>query len=147
MARDDVDVDFLDLLSRAQRRVTRRLASVLGAYGSSVDDWRVLSLLHDGGGRSMSAIAAVTMLPPPTLTKRIDRMVADNLVHRRLDETDRRRVLVVLSPRGNVLHDLLLPHVEREQELIAAAITRNTNLGEFTTALEALADAVPQPAG
>jgi len=40
----------------------------------------VLSFLGDGDGHPMTAIAEFAMLPPPTLTKVVDRMVSLNLV-------------------------------------------------------------------
>ena len=68
--------------------MTGRLAALLTVEGSTLDEWRVLSFLARAGGRPMSAIAEATMLLPPTLTKRVDHMVADGLVHRRVDPGD-----------------------------------------------------------
>jgi DNA-binding MarR family transcriptional regulator len=39
----------------------------------------------------------------PALTKMVDRMVANGLVHRALDQNDQRRVLVFLTDRGAAL--------------------------------------------
>lgn len=52
----------------------------------------------------MSALGAITLLPGPSLTRLIDAMIDDNLVHRRVDETDRRRVLVFATRRGTALY-------------------------------------------
>lgn len=119
MVRTDVDPLLPDLLSRVEREVTRRVAAVLAAEGCTIDEWRVLSLLARTGGRPMTAIAQATLLLPPTLTKRVDRMVADGLVYRRVGVDDRRRVLVLLAPRGRVAHDRLAPLVSQELTLIA----------------------------
>jgi DNA-binding MarR family transcriptional regulator len=40
------------------------------------------------------------LLLAPKLSKLVDRMVSANLVHRRTDHADRRRVLIVVSARG-----------------------------------------------
>jgi DNA-binding MarR family transcriptional regulator len=48
----------------------------------------------------MTEIAEFALLQAPTLTKVVDRMVSANLVLRRPDEVDRRRVLVFASDRG-----------------------------------------------
>lgn len=48
----------------------------------------------------MTEIADFAMLPAPTLTKLMDRMVSDNLVYRRADERDRRRVAPYLAEPG-----------------------------------------------
>ena len=135
-----VDVDLVGLLSRAERAVTARLAAVLEEHGSSLDDWRVLALLSGGGGLPMSAVAEATMLPPPTLTKRVDRLVAANLVHRRVDDTDRRRVLVLLAPRGRATYDRLAPLVQREQERVATAVRQACDPEVLAAGLAALSD-------
>jgi len=82
------------LLSRAERRLTRRLARPLEEEGATVEQWRALVLLADGAGHTMSEIAEFALLPSPSNTRLIDRMVADNLVYRKADMRDRRRVLV-----------------------------------------------------
>jgi MarR family transcriptional regulator, organic hydroperoxide resistance regulator len=123
MVTTDSGQSLPDLLRRVERRVTGRLAALLAVEGSTLDEWRVLSFLARAGGRPMSAIAEATMLLPPTLTKRVDHMVADGLVHRRVDPGDRRRVLVMLSPRGRAAHDRLAPLVAQEEAHIATVAT------------------------
>lgn len=110
------------LLRQADRRVTARLSALLVARGSSLEQWHVLSSLADGAGRAMSEIGATVVLPPPTMSKLIDGMVADNLVYRRVDVSDRRRVLVFLTARGHRLHRRLSPAVERQQEELLGAL-------------------------
>lgn len=48
----------------------------------------------------MAAVAEAAFLPPPTLTKLVDQLVDQNLVYRRVDPLDRRRILAHLTPRG-----------------------------------------------
>src|SRR5438309_589161 len=92
--------DLIHLLSRAEHRAVRRLAAALDAEGCSVEQWRALGFLADGQGRTMTDLADYALLPGPTATKLIDRMVADGLVYRRPDPADRRKVLVYLTERG-----------------------------------------------
>jgi MarR family transcriptional regulator, organic hydroperoxide resistance regulator len=116
------ELDLARSLTLVERRVTARMSAALTAAGGSVEAWRVLSLLADGGGHPMSEIADFALLPPPTLTKVVDRMVSDNLVYRRVDEDDRRRVLVFLSARGRAAHRRMAAAIEDEREgLVAAA--------------------------
>ncbi|MGW0613191.1 MarR family winged helix-turn-helix transcriptional regulator [Streptomyces sp. NPDC002788] len=91
---------LVQLLTRAERLAARRLQAALEEEGCSLDAWRVLALLSDGEGHHMTGIAAAAFLPPPTLTKLVDQLVDQNLVHRRVDPFDRRRVLAHLTPRG-----------------------------------------------
>lgn len=92
--------DLVQLLTRAERLAARRLQAALEAEGCSLETWRVLGLLSDGQGHHMTPIAEAAFLPPPTLTKLVDHLVDQNLVHRRVDPLDRRRVLVHRTPRG-----------------------------------------------
>jgi DNA-binding MarR family transcriptional regulator len=108
--------EIAQLLSQAERHVTRELAGVLA--GSSVEQWRTLVLLADGAGHPMSEIAEFAMLPAPSLTRLIDRMVSDNLVYRKVDPSDRRRVLVHSSVRGERLRQKLSDRIDRVQEAV-----------------------------
>ena len=101
------DEDLAHLLSQAERRVTRRLSAALEGEGLTLAQWRVLSLLSDGAGHPMTEVAEFAMLPAPSLTKVVDRMVSLNLVYRRPDLRDRRRVLIHSSARGRRLHQRL----------------------------------------
>jgi DNA-binding MarR family transcriptional regulator len=103
------DEDLAHLLSQAERRVTERLSAALELEGLTLAQWRVLSLLSDGAGHPMTEAAEFAMLPAPTLTKVVDRMVSSNLVYRRPDLGDRRRVLIYSTARGRRLHQRLAP--------------------------------------
>jgi DNA-binding MarR family transcriptional regulator len=95
------DSESLRLLSLVERALTQRLDDALKAEGSGIDQWRVLSLLVERGGSPMNVVAEHALLLAPKLSKLVDRMVAANLVLRRTDEQDRRRVLIVASARGH----------------------------------------------
>ncbi len=105
-------------LSRAERSVVRQLARVLDDEGVTVDQWRILQLLADGRGHRMSELSEFAFLPAPSLTRVVDRMVTDGLVHRRVDTLDRRRVLVHLTSRGRALNRRLADVVAREQHAL-----------------------------
>ena len=91
------------LLAQANREINRQLEERLGKEGVPVEQWRILKVLSDGNGRSMGELADAVLLNHPTLTKMIDRMVADALVYRVQDPTDRRKVLMFSSDRGQAL--------------------------------------------
>jgi DNA-binding MarR family transcriptional regulator len=108
------------VLSQAEHGVTRRLRRVLAEEGCTVEQWRALVLLADGVSHSMSEVAEFALLPAPTLTRLVDRMVADNLAYRTADPEDRRRVLVHITPRGRALQKRLAGRIERSQAAILA---------------------------
>ncbi|MEJ2887667.1 MarR family winged helix-turn-helix transcriptional regulator [Actinomycetospora aeridis] len=92
--------EALRLLSLVERTLTARLEEALRGRGSSLDQWRILRLLAARGGCPMNVVAEHVLLLAPKLSKLVDRMVSANLVLRRRDVSDRRRVLIVVSARG-----------------------------------------------
>lgn len=114
-----MEIRLAQALSQAERRVAGRVERVVEAASIGLEQWHVLSLLADGAGHRMSDIARFAMVPAPTLTKIVDRLVERNLVYRRVDTSDRRRVLVFLASRGRDLHRRLSVEVRRaEQEVV-----------------------------
>ncbi|MEU8388110.1 MarR family winged helix-turn-helix transcriptional regulator [Micromonospora sp. NPDC048843] len=96
--------DLLRSLTRAERLLSRRLGAVLADDAISIEAWRVLCLLADGQGHPMSEVSAEASLPPGTLTKLVDQLVDRNLVFRRIDPIDRRRIRAYLTVRGRREH-------------------------------------------
>ncbi|WP_433493598.1 MarR family winged helix-turn-helix transcriptional regulator [Micromonospora sp. CA-248089] len=96
--------DLLRSLTRAERLLSRRLAAVLADDDLTTEAWRVLCLLADGQGHPMSEVSAEASLPPGTLTKLVDQLVDRNLVFRRIDPLDRRRIRAYLTARGRREH-------------------------------------------
>jgi DNA-binding MarR family transcriptional regulator len=112
------------LLSEAERAVNRGLACALTAEGVTVEQWRILRALSDGRGHSMGDLAEAALMPHPTLTKAVDRLVDDALVYRRQDPTDRRRVAVYLSDRGEALVGRLDACVAGHHDAVESAYGR-----------------------
>jgi DNA-binding MarR family transcriptional regulator len=97
------------LVTRAERLLARRLREVLDEHGRTPDEWRVLAILADGAGHPMTEVSELACLPPGSLTKLVDHLVDENLVYRRIDPIDRRRIRAYLTPRGRTTHE----HVSR----------------------------------
>jgi DNA-binding MarR family transcriptional regulator len=110
-ARSDLDVPLGRLLAQVERQLTRQVEAALAGEGLTVDQWRVLDVLSDGEGHTMSEIATAIVVPGPTLTKIVDRLVDAAAVYRLVDVRDRRRVLAFLSDDGRALHAQLAPEV------------------------------------
>ena len=134
------------LMSQADRQLGGWLAAKLAARGCSVPQWRVLRCLADGQGHPMSEIAGFAMLPGPTLTKLVDRMVAGNLVYRRADDQDRRRVLAYLSERGVSLYRQLAEVVDDGQAELLTALGDDGELARLLIRLSAILASRPGPA-
>ena len=70
----------------------------------------------------MRDVAEFALLPPANTTRLIDRMTASNLVHRRSDPLDRRRILVFLAPRGRKRLETLAPLVEKSYAELSPSV-------------------------
>ncbi|WP_432192161.1 MarR family winged helix-turn-helix transcriptional regulator [Streptomyces sp. bgisy027] len=140
--------ELLHLLTRAERLAVRRVQSVLDEFDCSIEAWRVLDLLSDGRGHNMTALAEHAFLPAPSLTKLVDQLVDQNLVFRRVDPTDRRRVLAHLTPRGMQRRQLLIREVRADWAQLESLLTdeETERLGSL---LEHFSDALEEhgPAG
>jgi len=131
------------LLSHAERRLGLRMTVVLAEENCSVEQWRVLSVIADGKGHPMTEIADQVLMPAPSLTKLVDRMVADNLVHRRPDRADRRRVLLHLTARGRTLHQRAAHRLLTDQTRLLDAIDDQGDLVRLLARLTAALDQEP----
>ena len=127
------------LLSQAERHFRRELERVLDSQGSTIEQWRTLSLLMDGASHTMSEITEHALLPAATSTRVIDRMVAQNLVYRKVDPVDRRRVLVCATSRGEALYSELRTRIEVERDAILAEIDSD-EVAQLTALLGTLLD-------
>lgn len=87
-------------LAVAHRASRDKLDRALNGTGLAVEHWRMLSLLADGTGQSVSALAAGALITISGASKIIDRMASKALVFRRQDNADHRRVLVYASDHG-----------------------------------------------
>jgi DNA-binding MarR family transcriptional regulator len=110
--------------------------------GCTVEDWRTLLLLADGRGHPMTEIAEFALVPAPSVTRLIDRMVTSGVVHRTADPGDRRRVLVHLTRRGRALQRRLDEIVEREQHALLSGAER-AEAERLLGLLGGLADRLP----
>lgn len=121
--------EIIVLLARAEKLIARRITEVLEAERLSMAAWRVLILLSDGAGHPMTEVADFAMLPPGTLTKLIDQLVEENLVYRRIDPADRRRIRAFLTRRGLTAYHKINEHAEAalsdlDTEILASGLTR-----------------------
>lgn len=115
------------LLAQANRQVHLKLDEEFRDEGVPVEQWRILKLLAEQNGRSMSDLTQVALLNHPTLTKMIDRMISDALVYRRPDPKDGRKVLIFVSERGRALNERLSRRANlRQAEIVEGYGDRET---------------------
>lgn len=90
-------------LRRAEAVVRVRLQPILDEHSLTIEDWRILAAVDDSPGLGMSDVGAAAVVPAASLTRHMDKLVEHGLVVRRIDEGDKRRAVVALSPRGQSL--------------------------------------------
>jgi DNA-binding MarR family transcriptional regulator len=107
---------LLLLLKQAERRIELGLLPQLDELALTIEQWRVMSALHEEPGHPMSALAEAAVLPAASLTRHVDKLVQRGLVLRRIHPDDKRRIVTALSPVGSTVAARLRA-AERELEL------------------------------
>ncbi|MFC0528487.1 MarR family winged helix-turn-helix transcriptional regulator [Phytohabitans kaempferiae] len=137
--------EVVQLVTRAERLLSRRLREVLDEQGRSPDEWRVLCILADGAGHPMTEIAELAFLPPGTLTKLVDHLVDENLVYRRIDPIDRRRIRAYMTPRGRTTHDRVTRAVRAAWDQLPMGCEERGHLADLLRLLVGALDGAPAP--
>ena len=94
---------IVNALSRLNRRMNVAYGRQTAEVGITNADWEILKALVLSGApyrMGPSDLAKRLGLTPAAMTHRIDRMVAEGLVDRERDETNRVRVIVELTDTG-----------------------------------------------
>jgi DNA-binding MarR family transcriptional regulator len=87
-------------LAAAHRQVTASLNARLKQHGIQIEAWRILETLESGQRVTMGQLAEIVLMNPPTLSKLVDRMVSDGLVHRQVAQSDQRQINVLPTVLG-----------------------------------------------
>jgi DNA-binding MarR family transcriptional regulator len=95
------------LIASVNRQLENELEERLRPGGVPIEQYRILEVLDATEPCAMGEIATQSLIEPPTLTKIIDKMVAEGLVYRAPDPNDRRRVLILAAPGGKALYKRL----------------------------------------
>jgi DNA-binding MarR family transcriptional regulator len=93
----DAIVETIIYLMTESRRLTKGLARQFGLTGPQLS---VLKLLESLGDLSLSSLSDRIKAQNSTVTGIIDRMEREGLVRRERSESDRRVVLIRLTPKG-----------------------------------------------
>lgn len=148
--RADLDVEPLQVLSRVSR-LARLLDQARGRAFTDhgLDGWEfdVLSALRRVGSPyelSPGSLVQQTLVTSGTMTNRVDRLESRGLVERHPAPTDRRGVLVRLTPAGRDAVDAAMVELlEHERAILAHLPTRHR--AALASALRTLLSAVENP--
>jgi len=115
--------DYLSYaLAAAHRKVSMSLNARLKRHGIQVEAWRILETLEPGQRLTMGQLAEVVLMNPPTLTKLVDRMVSDGLVHRQVAQNDHRQINVLPTALGRKRMLQIRQEVEDQDEAFEAML-------------------------
>ena len=130
-ARPEIDAEGMALIPRVIRLAhlyDTEMTRVSRSFGLKPGWLDVLSALRRVGAPSrMSAteLARWVLLSSGGMTNRLDRMEEAGLVRRRPDPSDRRGVLVELTPHGRKVIDAAIEaHLALYQELVSSSLTK-----------------------
>jgi len=107
------------VVASVNRQLEEEMQESLRPSGVPIEQLRILEALARAKSLPMGELAVQALVDPTTLTKIIDRMVSDVLVYRTPDPTDRRRVLILLAPAGEVLQKKLRKVSIAQEERLA----------------------------
>ena len=124
--RPDLDtspIGVIGRISRLSREIERRLEPVYAAYGLEPGWYDVLATLRRAGPPYRirpTDFAASLMLTSSGTTKRLDRLEAAGHITREPDPSDRRGVLITLTPNGrSLVNRAAVGHMANEQRILA----------------------------
>ncbi|MGQ0629437.1 MAG: MarR family winged helix-turn-helix transcriptional regulator [Sporichthyaceae bacterium] len=141
--RPDLDVRPLEVLSRVTRlarHLDRARARAFAEHDLQMWEFDVLSALRRSGQpyrMSPGALLTQTLVTSGTMTNRIDRLAARDLVRREPAPGDRRGVLVVLTAAGLACVDAALRDLLAHEQQLLASLTEHQR-EELASLLRAL---------
>ena len=116
-------------IAAAHREISISLSNRLKVFGVQLEAWRVMELLDEMPELTMSELATLVLMNPPTLTKLVDRMVSEGLVHRQISRRDQRQVNLVLTDLGLKRMTQIRDQVKSEDDQILGIVgTENLEL-------------------
>jgi len=104
-------------LSQSAKAFRTRSANHLAAVGLHPGQETIMRALHKQDGMTMTELSSALGVQPPTVTKMVSRLAAQNLMRRVVEESDGRRARVFLTEDGRNCAagiDQALKDIERE---------------------------------
>lgn len=142
---DDVD-EVVDAVLRASRVLVSVAARSLVGVDEhvTVPQYRALVVLAGRGPQNAGALAAALGVHASTMTRMCDRLVAKSLVTRRASSSNRREVVVALTPSGRRIVRSVTDRRTTEIRTIVAGVPE-TQRQAMVRALQAFGDAAGEP--
>jgi DNA-binding MarR family transcriptional regulator len=92
-------------LSVLTNRISTAIARVyVSRFGLTVPEWRVMAVLGRFGAMSANAVCERTAMDKVRVSRAVARLAASGRLDRRIDDADRRRALLALTPQGRAVY-------------------------------------------
>jgi len=136
-------------IERAAYFINKAMLRVVASYGLNLGEYHLLTALRRAGPtacRTPTELLHSLLITPGAITKQVDRLVRLGLVERHANPSNRRNVLICLSPRGREAIDaiinelnvsdlvLIMQLAQEERETLAHLLRKLLLLLEHRTA-------------
>lgn len=132
------------LLLRVREAVFSHFRPIISHFGLTEQQWRIARALSEKGEMEQNQIVEACQILAPSLAGVLGRMEEVDLVQRRRHETDLRRILVSLTPKGERIVRRVVPLVSEQYALLEQAVGSDVIDGLYK-ALDAYMDATQTP--
>ena len=118
------------LMIRVSGLMNRQLELDLRPLKVSFQHWRVLAVLAQKNGSSITDLSEYAVVPHSSLSRLLSRMEADGYVRRQTDGRDARSVRVFITAVGDAMYRRILPMAVavRERAMAGLPAAQKTNL-------------------
>lgn len=118
------------LMIRVSGLMNRQLELDLRPLKVSFQHWRVLAVLAQKNGSSITDLSEYAVVPHSSLSRLLSRMEADGYVRRQMDTQDARTVRVYTTAVGEAMYRRILPMAVavRERAMTGLSAAQKTSL-------------------
>lgn len=122
----DVALKLWVVLARAFDAVERHSRASIARFGLGTTEFGVLEVLHHKGEQPVCDVQRRILVESSSTTYVVDKLVKRSLVRRRHSATDRRVILLALTPAGRrLIRGIFPPHAEAMRRAVAALPSRD----------------------
>jgi DNA-binding MarR family transcriptional regulator len=98
--------------------------SLADQSGLTLAEWRVLTNLYSSSPTTSRQLCLRLHADKAEVSRACAALIARGYASRRIDATDRRSALIVITPRGERLHDEIIPRRQALQDQLEAPLSK-----------------------
>ncbi len=128
---EEIEQTVIPALQQATHATLNALAARLESLGLTASEQNVLAAFADGQAHSVGELAASTGTKPSTLTSVLDRLEHRGHAERDVDYSDRRSVIISLTPAGQQAADAVRSAMASLEQSALAGVNKQQLAGFF----------------